>query len=172
MDYAALITATESALLPLAEATDGSVVVAETLEQARTFLMAAPSRWRIILHWEGHGDHEAARAGMTYHQVATVVQAPRGLALRPDPTKQRATGTPSFAARLAAVTGWMTAMRFPNGTGADSAGFALAGSQWLETVPNYAAHALNWRLAAALPGYPATIVLQFPHLSTPPPPTP
>lgn len=165
MTYPQLIQAVQSALAPLAAAEGGSVIVAESIEQARSFLDSAPNRWRVILHWEGFGDHDKAREGMTSHQVATVIQAPRGLDHSPDITRPQLDGTPGFSARIAAIVGWMGAMRFPNGTGADVAGFAMAGSQWLATVPNFAAHVINWKLDAALPPYEKTIPLVFPHLA-------
>ena len=165
MTYPQLIQAVEAALTPLANAAGGSVIVAESIEQARAFLDAAPNRWRIILHWEGFGDHANAREGMTSHQVATVIQAPRGLEHTPDITRPQPDGTPGFSTRISSLVGWMGAMRFPNGTGADVAGFAMAGSQWLPTVPNFAAHVINWKLDAALPPYSQTIPLVFPHLS-------
>lgn len=164
MTYDQLVNAVETALSPLAGASGGSVQVAESLEEARRFLAASPNRWRVIIHWEGYGEHAEARNGMTSHQLATVIQAPRGLVHKPDPTKAKPSGAPGFSAYIAAVTGWMTAMRFPNGTGADIAGFALAGSQWLETTAGFAAHVLNWRLDAALPAFTTTIPLVFPHL--------
>lgn len=143
----------------------GVLEVAESLEQARTFLDSAPRGWRLILHWEGFGEHPEARMGMTTHQVATVIQAPRGLGHKPSPIATSPTGRPAFSSYIRTVTDWLTAMRFPDGTGADVAGFAPAGSQWLATTPGFAAHVLNWKLDAALPAFDLTIPLTFPHLS-------
>lgn len=165
MTYDQLVNAVENALAPLAAAAGGRVIVAESLEEARKFLDAAPNRWRVILHWEGYAEHPEARNGMTSHQVATAIQAPRGLAHKPDVTKDKPSGAPAFSSYIAVVIGWMTALRFPNGTGADIAGFSLTGSQWLETQPGYAAHVLTWRLDAALPAFTTTIPLEFPHLN-------
>lgn len=165
MTYDQLIAAVAAALTPRVAAMQGTIEVAESLEEARKMLEAAPGRWRLILHWEGFGEHPEARMGMTVHQVATVIQAPRGLAHKPSPIAASPTGRPPFSSYIRTVSEWMTAMRFPNGTGADVAGFAPAGSLWLSTVPNFAAHALNWKLDAALPPFPETIPLEFPHLT-------
>lgn len=168
MTFDQLINAVTAALAPRVIAEGGVLEVAESLEQARSFLGSPPNRWRLILHWEGYGDHEAARQGMTSHQVATVIQQPRGLTHKPGEnlTNPLPSGAMPLSWRLAQVVAWMMALRFPDGTGADSAGFALSGSQWLETVPTAAAHALNWRLDAALPAFAQTIPLSFPHLTT------
>lgn len=165
MTYAQLINAVEAALIPLAVAAGGKVVVAESVEEAQAFLGAKPNRWRIILHWEGFGEHPLARQGVTYHQVATVIQAPRGLVHDSGPTKTKPSGDPGFHHFIELVSSWMRALRFPDGTGADDAGFATAGSQWLPTVPGCAAHSINWQLEAAEPGYETTIPLVFPHLT-------
>ena len=165
MNYAQLINAVESAISPRIIAAKGRVEVAESLEQAHAFLASAPNGWRLILHWEGYGEHPEARAGMTVHQVATVIHAPRGLPASKDPTKDKPGANPGFHHYVTLVTGWMCAMRFPNGTGADVAGFAPAGSQWLETLPGYAAHVLNWKLDVAIPAHSQNIILQFPHLN-------
>jgi hypothetical protein len=165
MTYAQLINAVKTALRPLAEAADGKLVVAESLEEAQKFLGGNPRTWRIILHWEGFGEHPLARQGLTYHQVATVIQAPRGLAHNQEPTERKTSGDPGFHAYIEMVSGWMRALRFPDGTGADDAGFSTAGSQWLPTAAGYAAHTINWQLEAAEPGYETTIPLTFPHLT-------
>lgn len=166
MDYAQLINAVEAALAPLVEAEGGTVEIVQSLGQARAALDNGPSRWRVILHWEGYGDHEHARQGMTNHQVATVIQAPRGLAKSQHATKDKPDGTKSFSHYLECVSAWMRAMRFPDGTNADSAGFQLANSQWLDTVPNHDAHVIAWRLPAAHPEFKTqTIPLEFPHLN-------
>lgn len=165
MNYAQLIRAVAAALTPLAAAEGGQVEVAATLEQARKFMAAAPRGWRIVLHWEGFGDHPEARNGMTSHQVATVIQAPAGLDILKDPTADKPGGGKGFHHFITLVDGWMRALRFPNGTGADLAGFQLGNSQWLETVPSHAAHVITWRLDAALPGFSQTIPLSFPHLT-------
>lgn len=165
MTYAQLVRAVAAALTPLASAQGGKVECAATLEQARSFMGAAPRGWRIVLHWEGFGDHPEARLGMTAHQVATVIQAPAGLDILRDATADKPGGAKGFHHYISLVDGWMRALRFPNGCGADVAGFQLANSQWLETVPTYAAHAISWRLDAALPAFPLTIPLSFPHLN-------
>jgi hypothetical protein len=160
MRYDALITATAAALAPLASATQGRVEVAESLEEARALLDLAPGRWRIVLHWEGYAEHPEARHGMVTHQIATVIQAPRGLAHKPNPTTPGRAG-PAFSTHIAAVMEWMTALRFPDGTGADTAGYAPAGSQWLASPRNLTTHVLSWKLDAALPPFSQTIPLSF-----------
>lgn len=166
MTFDQLINAVESSITPLIAAEGGKIEVAENLEQARAALVTGPKKWRVILHWEGYGDHEKARQGMTNHQLATVIQAPRGLPVSQAITKDRPNGNKAFSHYLELVSYWMRAMRFPNGTGADSAGFQLANSQWLDTVDTHSAHVLAWRLPAALPPFPdQTIPLVFPHLN-------
>ena len=167
MTYSTLINAISTALRPLVTAAGGTLEQAETLEEAQKFLAAAPHRWRLILHWEGLSSHPDARLGMTSHQIATVVQQPRGLLHRPGEnlTKPLPGGALPFSERLAQVMGWMAALKFPDGSGADDAGFSLESSQWLTTAPATAAHALNWKLDAALPPYPAFIPLIFPPLT-------
>lgn len=168
MTFDQLINAVAAALAPRVTAAGGTLEVVESLEQARAFLAAAPNRWRLILHWEGYGDHEKARYGMTTHQVATVIQQPRGLNHKPGEnlTNPLPSGAQPFSYRLGQVADWMMALRFPDGTEADNAGFAMSGSQWLETDPKAMAHVINWRLDAALPGFEMTIPLVFPHLTT------
>lgn len=167
MTYEQLIAAMSTALAHRVAAMSGTLEVAESLEEAQKFLESAPGRWRLILHWEGFGEHENAREGMTSHQVATVIQAPRGLTHRPSPIEASPTGRPAFSAYIRTVMDWITAMRFPNGTGADVAGFAPTGSQWLTTTSGFAAHVLNWRLDAAIPPFAQHIPLTFPHLNQP-----
>jgi hypothetical protein len=171
MTYPQLLNAVAAALTPRALANGkGTVEIAESLEQARGMLTAAPRSWRIILHWEGYADHPAARQGVTYHQVATVLQAPRGLVHKPGDhlTNPLPDGTPSFSTRMEQVSEWMRAMRFPQGTNADPSGFALANSQWLDTTAGFMAHAFSWQLEAAHPGFDTNIILQFPHLNPTP----
>jgi hypothetical protein len=167
MTYDQLINAVSNALRPRVAAAGGELVVAQTLETAHKFLSAAPNRWRLILHWEGFGDHEAAREGMTSHQVATVIHQADGLLHRrgEHATNPLPSGDLAFSARITQVVSWMTALRFPNGTGADSAGFSMSGSQWLSAVNGSTAHTLNWKLDAALPGFEQHIILDFPHLT-------
>lgn len=165
MTYDQLINAVEVALAPRVKAAEGQLIVAESLETARTFLDSAPRRWRLILHWEGFGEHEAARMGMVTHQVAAVIQAPRGMDNQTTPTKPGPAKQVPFSYYIHAVMTWLTALRFPDGTGADSAGFAPAGSQWLQTLPGFSAHVTNWKLDAALPPFDLTIPLEFPHLN-------
>jgi hypothetical protein len=165
MTYEQLMTAMKDALAPRVAAMSGSLEEAENPEAARAFLDSAPSRWRLILVWEGYGEHSEARMGMIVHNVATVIQAPRGLAKDRKPTTQSPSGSPAFSGYINAVNNWITAMRFPDGTEADVAGFAPAGSLWVPTVPSFAAHVLNWKLDAALPPFQETIALNFPHLT-------
>lgn len=165
MTYDQLMNAIDDALTPRVAAADGQLILAESLEQARLLLESGPRRWRLILHWEGYGEHEQAREGMTRHQVATVIQAPRGLVNSPSPTKAGPNGQVAFSTHISNVVSWMSALRFPDGTGADSAGFSSAGSQWLQTLPTYSAHVLNWSLDAAVPPFDLTIPLVFPHLA-------
>jgi hypothetical protein len=165
MTYNQLMNAVDDALTPRVAAANGQLILAESLEQARLLLESGPKRWRLILHWEGYGEHEKAREGMTRHQVATVIQAPRGLVKSPSPTKPGPGGQVPFSEYISLVVAWMSALRFPDGTGADDAGFSSAGSQWLQTLPAYSAHVLSWSLDAAVPPYEMTIPLVFPHLA-------
>lgn len=164
MNFSQLLAAIETALTPLAQAAGGDVTVAESLEKAHAFMDGAPRRWRVILHWEGYGEHAAARLGMTTHQVATVIQAPTGLRQAPSPI-DAAPGCQAMSDLITMVSGWMLAIRLPDGTGADVAGFSLASSQWLQSVPQVTSHVCSWRLPAALPPrLHGTIDLVFLHL--------
>lgn len=167
MTFPQLLTAMEDALLPLAAAQGGIVEVAQSPEEAQKFLAAAPRRWRIIIHWEGFGNHDGARLGMTTHQLATVIQAPAGLLMRPGEqlTRPRPNGDAPFSTRMEQVRRWVAGMRFPNGCGVDIAGFVLNDSQWLPTVSGMGAHVFNWQLDAALPAFSEHVILNFPHLT-------
>lgn len=145
MTSAVLLRATAAAILSRVTAAGGVLESAESLEEARDFLAAAPARWRIILLWEGYGAHAAAREGMTTHQVTAVVQQLRGLPAAAAPKLL------SFSDRIEQVSGWIRSLRFPDGAECDSAGFALSDSRWLETVKSTRAHALTFSLVAALP---------------------
>jgi hypothetical protein len=164
MTYDQLMNALDAALTPLVAATDGQLILAESQEQALIMLETGPRRWRLILLWEGYGEHEKAIMGMTRHKVSTVIQAPRGLVKSPSGTRPGPSGQEPFSTHISNVIAWMSALRFPDGTGADVNGFAPSGSLWVTTHPSYSAHVLNWSLDAALPGYPLTIPLTFPHL--------
>lgn len=155
MTSATLLAAVAAALLPRVSADGGVQEVAASLEEAREYLLTAPARWRLILLWDGYGSHPAAREGMTSHQVTAVLQQARGLPAASAPKLL------SFADRIEQVSCWIRAMRFPDGTGADAAGFALADSRWLETHPSARAHALSFTLTAALPSFGETIPLTF-----------
>lgn len=157
MKIAALVTALSAALEPLARENAGTLEVAESMEEARAFLDAAPARWRLVLLWDGYGSHPQAREGMTKHRVTTVVQQVRGLPAQP------ATRMLSYSERLEQVSRWMRSMRFPNGTDADPYGFSLEDSKWVETIRTCRAHAMTWELVAALPGFTDTITLAFPQ---------
>lgn len=166
MNYAQLVNALETALAPLVVADGGELVVAQSLEKAHAYLTQAPNRWRLVLHWEGFAEHPLGREGMTTHQVATVLQQGADLIHRPGEnlTKPLPSGALPFSTRIDRVIEWMGSLRFPNGTGADVAGFSMAGSQWLEAAPRTQAHVLNWRLDAALPPHTTNRPLVFPHL--------
>jgi len=163
MTWSALINATAAALAPRVTAAGGTLEVAQSLAEARAFLEAAPNRWRLILHWEGFSGNAKARYGMTTHKVATVIQQRKTLAVKPGDalTHTSPSGEPSIAERIQTVIEWMCAMQFPDGTSADVAGFVLSDSQWLETLPNFQAHAISWELDAAIPPYNQKIALTF-----------
>jgi hypothetical protein len=170
MDSSQLINATYTGLKPLVEAQGGGIQIAESQEAALKFLEAAPNRWRIILFWEGFGSHPQAREGLTSHQVATLIQQPTGLNKKPGEilTNPLPSGAQPFSKRIQQVIGWMTSMRFPDGTNADPAGYALDSSQWVPAATGTQAHVISWKLDAALPHYDLTIPLVFPHLTPTP----
>lgn len=157
MTSAALLTAISTALTPRVLAARGGLETAASLPEARAFLAAAPRRWRLILLWEGYGSHPAAREGMTTHQISAVIQAPSGLPAATAITPKLL----AFADLIELVSAWFRAFRFPDGTGADSAGFSLDGSAWLDSAPGTQAHQLTFALPAALPAFDATIPLVF-----------
>ncbi len=147
MTSSALLVAIRAALAPRVTAALGTLELAESMDEAAAFLDAAPAKWRLILLWEGYGSHAAAREGVTTHQVTTVVQQLRGL------TPVRSSKLLTFADRLEQVSAWMRGLRFPDGSGADDAGFSLSDSRWLDTIPAARAHAISFSLTAALPAF-------------------
>ena len=164
MTWSQLLNSVHAALLPRVTAAGGTLELAQSLAEARLFLEAAPNRFRIILHWEGFADHAKARLGMTTHQVATVIQQRKSLAIKPGDvlTRPGPAGEPPIGDRIEMLRKWMCSMMFPNGTGVDVAGFVLSGSQWLETLQGFQAHALSWHLDAAQDPYQEPINLVFP----------
>lgn len=170
MTYDQLMRAIHSALAAELRPHGGEAQLAQSFDTAAEYLKHAPARWRVVVFWTGFGDHEAAREGMTNHQVTALVQARKSMAFaatphtRPEPMS----GIMSFAERIALVSAIFRAFRLPDGTGADPAGFALTGSDWIDAGAEHDAHALQFALAAAHPPFPAHIALDFPHLANNP----
>jgi len=155
MTSASLLTAMAAAIRPRVLAASGGLELAESLEEARDFLASAPSRWRMVLLWDGYGSHPAAREGMASHQVTAVIQQVRGLG------SERSAKLLTFSDRIEQVSGWIRALRFPDGSEADPYGFSLTDSRWLETVKTARAHALSFSLATALPAFSETIPISL-----------
>lgn len=102
MDASTILNAAEAYLAPLVEANNGSLVIAETLEDAIEMLQVAPSGWRAILTMDGDQPGESVNpAGLTTAQLVAYVQAPKGME-RPRRSLSHANrrdGTPSFFTR-------------------------------------------------------------------------
>lgn len=158
MTNAAILTAVAAALTPLVEAAGGRLEQAQSMDEAAAYLAGAPNGWRVIVVWPGYGSHPAAREGMAYHQVTTIVQAPRGLPAHvPD-------GLNTISGQVEQVSAWMRGLRFGEGWDVDEAGFALENSVWLDTHATARAHAMTWQLAGALPPFSTTIPIPLPTL--------
>lgn len=102
MDASTILNAVEAYLLPLMAENKGSLVVAETLEDAIEMLQVAPAGWRAILTMDGDAPNENINsAGLTTAQLVAYVQAPSGMELprRSLSHANRRDATPSFFAR-------------------------------------------------------------------------
>ncbi len=102
MDASTILNAVESYLSPLMADNKGSLVVAETLEDAIELLQVAPTNWRAILTIDGDAPNEQINsAGLTVAQLVAYVQAPKGLEVprRSLTHANRRDGTPSFFTR-------------------------------------------------------------------------
>lgn len=102
MDASTILNAVESYLAPLMADNKGSLVVAETLEDAIELLQVAPSNWRAILTMDGDAPNENINsAGLTVAQLVAYVQAPKGMEVprRSLSHANRRDGTPSFFTR-------------------------------------------------------------------------
>ena len=92
---------------------------------------------------------------MPQHQVTCVIQQLRGL------PADRTAKLLAFADRLEQVSAWVRSLRFPEACQADPAGFSLADSRWLETIPSCRAHGMSFNIEAALPAFSEIIPLEF-----------
>lgn len=102
MDASTILNAVEAYLAPLVVANKGSLVAAETLEDAIELLTMAPDKWRAIITLDGDQPNEAVNAaGLTTAQLVAYVQAPKGMEVprRSLSHANRRDGTPSFFAR-------------------------------------------------------------------------
>lgn len=155
-----MLRCVENTLAPLVAAQLGQLDVASDPEHAIEMLATAPPKWRLILGWPGYGGHPDAILGMGQHRIFAIVQAPKGLPVRHADTLHRSgpAGAPPLLSRIETVSRWFRAMRFPDGCGVDSKGWALEGSNWL-LVPEIETrqHQLDFVAAAALPAEPTVI---------------
>lgn len=102
MDASTILNAVEAYLSPLMADNKGSLVIAETLEDAIEMLQVAPANWRAILTIDGDAPNENINsAGITTAQLVAYVQAPKGME-RPRRSLSHANrrdATPSFFTR-------------------------------------------------------------------------
>lgn len=156
----------ESALKPLIEGEKGELNIATDVGHAMEILATAPNRWRVVMTWEGYGDHPASKSGMAQSNFLVVLHHNPGLAKDPAKslhTEAHSTGEPSFLDRLEQVSALMRALRFP-GRNMDCDGFALTDSQWVADTPgNTRAHALTLSIQTALPAISQTILIPAPE---------
>lgn len=150
----AILRKVEDALRPLLTAAGGILDTASDAGHALELLATAPPAWRVILGWPGWGEHPQAREGMAVVRVFAIVQGPSGLHVRRGEQTHR--GTPAdpvpLMERIETVSGWIRALRFPDGSGIDRAGFALAGSAWIDLDGVHTKqHQLDFEAVAALP---------------------
>ena len=156
----------EDALSPLVAGIKGKLDVAEDLDRAMSRLANAPKHWRMILLWNGYGDHDQARNGMNSHLFTVIIHQNLGMSRvvgKPVHRAGHGNDTQSFMDLLKQVSGWMRALRWPNGHNVVCEGMALNDSQWVSDVPKVSrAHALNFSLDAALEDLPDLIVIPAP----------
>lgn len=102
MDASTILNAVESALADQITANKGTLILAETLEDAIELLQVAPNDWRIVLTMDGDESSENFNAaGLVKAQLVAYVQAPKGLE-RPRRSlshSNRRDSTPSFFTR-------------------------------------------------------------------------
>lgn len=149
-----MLRCVENTLAPLVATALGTLDVASSPDHAIELLTTAPPKWRLILGWPGYGGHPDAVLGMGSHRIYAIIQGPAGLPARAGDVlhKQGPAGAPPLMARIETVSMWFRAMRFPDGCGVDSKGWALEGTNWLEVEGlETKQHQLDFTLAAALP---------------------
>lgn len=151
----------EDTLRPLVTEAQGVLDVATDPGHALEILSAAPSGWRAVLLWPGYGEHPEATLGMGAQRISIIIQAAKGLPVRPGDLLHRKTPLcQPLMALIENVSMWVRAMRFPGDAYFDAKGFALTGSAWFELEDlDTRQHQLDFTIACALPSQAATILM-------------
>lgn len=149
---ASLLRDIENALRPRIEAKGGNLDMASDLGHALEMLSTKVRGWRVIINFEGYGDHELADDGMNTCRFQIFLHANKGLATPVGNAIHRdQNGTDSFLSRIEFVSQLLRALRWPNGHNVACKGMAVADSQWIIDAPDHTrAHVLNASLVIAL----------------------
>lgn len=165
-ETASFLSGIETALKPLIEAEKGQLNIATDVDDALQLLVTAPNRFRVVLTWDGFGDHPEAINGVNQMRFLVIVQQARGMSKDPSDSLHRQAhqvGEPPFLDRLEQVSGWFRALRFP-GRNCSCEGLALTDSNWVGDAPaKTRAHALTFSLVVAHPPLPPAISLPNPN---------
>lgn len=158
-----------SALEPLCEANQGRIDLAISEDDALRKLGTKPAgAWRIVMLWNGHGNHPDARYGMTNALFTTFIHQNIGMAHKIE--GKLIHGDASFHARLDQVSKWMRSIRWPDGHNVAEEGLVLEDSNWVsDTHKSVLAHGLDWSLAYAL-DYQESLIVIPPDTPQPPHP--
>jgi len=154
MDASTILNAIDDALAPQIAANDGSLAIAETLEDALEMLQLAPSRWRVVLTIDGDAPTENVNpAGLVTSVLVAYVQAPKGFE-RPRRSLSRANArdaTPAFFTRRDWFIRKMRGLVLSHAE-IDFQGLNYKGSSWLkvENLPAFRTMTLNFELTYAL----------------------
>lgn len=161
---AAILRDIRCTLQPLIDEAGGVLDVASDLGHAMEILATSPSKFRVVLMWDGYGAHEHSREGMAVVRLSTFLHVNLGMTKEPGEKlyKESMNGDMPFLDRLEQLSKWMRALRWPHGADVDPAGLSLQDSEWvLDTPGNSKAHMLGWALDQALAPFDKTLVIDI-----------
>lgn len=154
MDASTILNAIDDALSPQVAANDGSLVIADTLEDALEMLQLAPQKWRVVLTIDGDQANEDVNpAGVVTSTLVAHVQAPKGFE-RPRRSLARANArdaTPSFFTRRDWFIRKLRGLTLSHAE-IDFQGINYKSSTWLkvDNLPAFRTMALSFELTYAL----------------------
>lgn len=153
MDASTILNAVESALSAQVIANKGTLVIAETLEDAIEVLAVAPSEWRCVITMDGdEGAEDINPAGLVVGTMIAYIQAPKGMERpRRSLTHAARNGTPSFFTRRDWLIRKIRGLSLVHQE-ISNLGFIYRGAQWLkvENLPAYRAMQCRFELTYAL----------------------